>query len=240
MSPAPYLSDAPRQGGSPLCRHVHVRLEGVLAPPLEPLPLARAVGVSLETPHKGRRGAAGGADEAGRGAARQFKHPGRVGDAPLVGSGLYVDARVGVLPRSPPPAPCQGGREGGIEVPSLRIRAGGQGAVATGDGEAIMRACLSFLAVEGMRRGLSPERACHARPQPPPRACAGAALPTAPPPRTKWTRRVPPPVLIGHAIFPCERSVRLRLMPKEGAIRRRLCGCERSPLPRRRSRCTRT
>jgi hypothetical protein len=62
-------------------------------------------------------------------------------------------------------------------VPSLRIRAGGQGAVATGDGEAIMRACLSFLAVEGMRRGLSPERACHARPQPPPRACAGAALP---------------------------------------------------------------
>ena len=58
-----------------------------------------------------------------------FKHPGRVGDSPLIGSGLYCDGKVGA-------------------------------AMATGDGEEIMRCCLSFLAVEFMRQGYSPQRAC--------------------------------------------------------------------------------
>ena len=47
---------------------------------------------------------------------RPFKHAGRVGDSPLVGSGLYADSRVG-------------------------------GAVATGDGEDIMRSCLRCVCV---------------------------------------------------------------------------------------------
>lgn len=59
----------------------------------------------------------------------KFKHPGRVGDAPLVGGGLYCDGAVGA-------------------------------AVATGDGEEIMRSCLSFLIVEHMRFGKSPQEAC--------------------------------------------------------------------------------
>ena len=59
----------------------------------------------------------------------KFKHPGRVGDSPLVGSGLYCDGKVGA-------------------------------AVATGDGEEIMRVCLSFLAVEFMRQGMEPNEAC--------------------------------------------------------------------------------
>jgi len=59
----------------------------------------------------------------------KFKHPGRVGDSPLVGSGLYCDGKVGA-------------------------------AVATGDGEEIMRLCLSFLAVEYMRQGNEPNEAC--------------------------------------------------------------------------------
>eukprot|EP00752_Nemacystus_decipiens_P001486 g1460.t1 len=59
----------------------------------------------------------------------KFKHPGRVGDAPVVGSGLYCDSRVG-------------------------------GAVATGDGEEILRTCLSFYVVERMREGDSPALAC--------------------------------------------------------------------------------
>ncbi|TFJ87421.1 hypothetical protein NSK_001753 [Nannochloropsis salina CCMP1776] len=61
----------------------------------------------------------------------RFKHPGRVGDSPIVGSGLYADSAVG-------------------------------GAVATGDGEEIMRVCLSFLVVEKMREGLGPALACQA------------------------------------------------------------------------------
>ncbi|GAB5037909.1 n-(beta-n-acetylglucosaminyl)-l-asparaginase [Nannochloropsis oceanica] len=61
----------------------------------------------------------------------RFKHPGRVGDSPLVGSGLYADNSVGA-------------------------------AVATGDGEEIMRVCLSFLVVEKMREGLPPAVACQA------------------------------------------------------------------------------
>ena len=52
-----------------------------------------------------------------------------MGDAPVVGSGLYCDSQVG-------------------------------GAVATGDGEEILRTCLSFYVVERMREGDSPELAC--------------------------------------------------------------------------------
>eukprot|EP00607_Mallomonas_marina_P008118 CAMPEP_0182424116 /NCGR_PEP_ID=MMETSP1167-20130531/10241_1 /TAXON_ID=2988 /ORGANISM="Mallomonas Sp, Strain CCMP3275" /LENGTH=402 /DNA_ID=CAMNT_0024603665 /DNA_START=58 /DNA_END=1266 /DNA_ORIENTATION=+ len=58
----------------------------------------------------------------------KFCHPGRVGDSPLVGSGLYCDSY--------------------------------GGAVATGDGEEIMRTSLSFLVVECMRAGHSPQAAC--------------------------------------------------------------------------------
>lgn len=58
-----------------------------------------------------------------------FKHPGRVGDAPIVGSGLYCDSHVGA-------------------------------AVATGDGEEILRTCLSFMVVERMRAGDPPGLAC--------------------------------------------------------------------------------
>ena len=58
-----------------------------------------------------------------------FKLPGRVGDSPIIGSGLYVDGRVGA-------------------------------AGATGIGENILRYCGSFLAVEFMRAGATPEEAC--------------------------------------------------------------------------------
>lgn len=59
----------------------------------------------------------------------KFKHPGRVGDAPVIGAGLYCDGKVGA-------------------------------AVATGDGEEILRTCLSFLVVEYMRTGDPPGLAC--------------------------------------------------------------------------------
>lgn len=59
----------------------------------------------------------------------KFKHAGRIGDSPLIGSGLYCDGNFGA-------------------------------AVATGDGEEIMRTCLSFLVVEQMRQGKSPAEAC--------------------------------------------------------------------------------
>lgn len=58
-----------------------------------------------------------------------FKLPGRVGDSPIIGSGLYVDDDVGA-------------------------------AGATGIGENVMRYCGSFLVVEYMRRGATPEEAC--------------------------------------------------------------------------------
>jgi N4-(beta-N-acetylglucosaminyl)-L-asparaginase len=61
----------------------------------------------------------------------KFKWPGRVGDAPMIGSGLYCDGTVGA-------------------------------AVATGDGEEIMRVCLSFMVVEYMRHGYSVKDACAA------------------------------------------------------------------------------
>jgi isoaspartyl peptidase/L-asparaginase-like protein (Ntn-hydrolase superfamily) len=57
------------------------------------------------------------------------KLPGRVGDSPIIGSGLYVDEEVGA-------------------------------AGATGLGENVMRYCGSFLVVELMRQGLTPQDAC--------------------------------------------------------------------------------
>jgi N4-(beta-N-acetylglucosaminyl)-L-asparaginase len=58
-----------------------------------------------------------------------FKIPGRVGDSPIIGAGLYVDNAVG---------------------------AGGS----TGFGEANLRTCGSFLVVNFMSLGSSPEEAC--------------------------------------------------------------------------------
>lgn len=58
-----------------------------------------------------------------------YKLPGRVGDSPIIGAGLFVDGEVG-------------------------------GAVATGSGELVMKTVGSFLVVELMRNGMSPEQAC--------------------------------------------------------------------------------
>lgn len=58
-----------------------------------------------------------------------FKLPGRVGDSPIIGAGLYVDNAVGA-------------------------------AGSTGRGEANLQNCSSFLIVEFMRAGQSPEQAC--------------------------------------------------------------------------------
>ena len=58
-----------------------------------------------------------------------FKDPGRVGDSPIIGSGLYADNGAGA-------------------------------AVATGNGDEIVKFCMSFLAVELMRAGASPDEAC--------------------------------------------------------------------------------
>ncbi len=58
-----------------------------------------------------------------------YKMNGRVGDSPIIGSGLFLDNEVG-------------------------------GAVATGMGEAIMKNVSSFLIVELMRQGKSPQEAC--------------------------------------------------------------------------------
>ena len=55
--------------------------------------------------------------------------PGRVGDSPIIGAGLFVDNEVGA-------------------------------ATATGLGELVMKTLGSFLVVELMRNGLSPEKAC--------------------------------------------------------------------------------
>jgi N4-(beta-N-acetylglucosaminyl)-L-asparaginase len=57
------------------------------------------------------------------------KIPGRVGDSPIIGAGLYVDNEVGA-------------------------------AGATGRGEEVIRTCGSFLLVEKMRAGMSPQKAC--------------------------------------------------------------------------------
>lgn len=58
-----------------------------------------------------------------------WKLHGRVGDSPIIGSGLYVDGEIGA-------------------------------AASTGRGEECVRACGSFLAVEMMRQGMSPQEAC--------------------------------------------------------------------------------
>ena len=58
-----------------------------------------------------------------------YKMKGRVGDSPIIGSGLFVDNEVG-------------------------------GAAATGLGEEIMKNVSSFLIVELMRQGNSPQKAC--------------------------------------------------------------------------------
>jgi len=60
-----------------------------------------------------------------------WKMHGRVGDSPIIGSGLFVDGSVGA-------------------------------AVATGNGESIMKMCGSFLVVELMRNGATPMEACKA------------------------------------------------------------------------------
>ena len=58
-----------------------------------------------------------------------YKMKGRVGDSPIIGSGLFIDNDIG-------------------------------GAVATGMGEEIIKTVGSFLIVELMRNGLSPQEAC--------------------------------------------------------------------------------
>lgn len=58
-----------------------------------------------------------------------YKMPGRVGDSPIIGAGLYLDNEVG-------------------------------GAVATGMGEEIIKNVSSFLIVELMRQGKTPQQAC--------------------------------------------------------------------------------
>jgi L-asparaginase/N4-(beta-N-acetylglucosaminyl)-L-asparaginase len=58
-----------------------------------------------------------------------WKRPGRVGDSPMIGAGLYVDDEVGA-------------------------------ACATGWGEAIIPVAGAHLAVEAMRQGASPQKAC--------------------------------------------------------------------------------
>ncbi len=58
-----------------------------------------------------------------------YKVNGRIGDSPIIGSGLFIDNEIG-------------------------------GAVATGMGEAIMKSVGSFLIVELMRQGKSPQLAC--------------------------------------------------------------------------------
>ena len=58
-----------------------------------------------------------------------WKIPGRIGDSPIIGAGLYVDNEVGAV-------------------------------WATGRGEEMIRSCGSFLGVELMRNGKSPQEAC--------------------------------------------------------------------------------
>lgn len=58
-----------------------------------------------------------------------YKMKGRVGDSPIIGSGLFVDNEIGA-------------------------------AVATGMGEEVLKTVGSFLVVELMRNGMSPQKAC--------------------------------------------------------------------------------
>jgi isoaspartyl peptidase/L-asparaginase-like protein (Ntn-hydrolase superfamily) len=57
-----------------------------------------------------------------------WKMPGRVGDSPIVGAGLFIDPDAG-------------------------------GAVCTGLGEIVLRSLASFVAVESLRRGATPQEA---------------------------------------------------------------------------------
>lgn len=59
------------------------------------------------------------------------KIPGRIGDSPIIGAGLYVDNEVGA-------------------------------AGATGRGEEVIRICGSYLLMEKMRSGMTPQAACEA------------------------------------------------------------------------------
>lgn len=58
-----------------------------------------------------------------------YKMKGRIGDSPIIGSGLFIDNKIG-------------------------------GAVATGMGEEVVKTVGSFLIVELMRNGMSPQKAC--------------------------------------------------------------------------------
>jgi len=58
-----------------------------------------------------------------------YKMKGRIGDSPIIGSGLFIDNEIG-------------------------------GAVATGMGEEVVKTVGSFLIVELMRNGMSPQKAC--------------------------------------------------------------------------------
>lgn len=58
-----------------------------------------------------------------------WKRPGRVGDSPIIGAGLYVDNEIGA-------------------------------AAATGHGDEMMKACLSYRVVLKMGEGLTPQQAC--------------------------------------------------------------------------------
>ena len=58
-----------------------------------------------------------------------YKMKGRVGDSPIIGSGLFIDNKIG-------------------------------GAVATGLGEEVVKTVGSYLVVELMRQGMSPQEAC--------------------------------------------------------------------------------
>ena len=60
-----------------------------------------------------------------------YKMHGRVGDSPIIGSGLFVDDKIGA-------------------------------AVATGMGEEVVKTVGSFLIVELMRQGMTPQQACEA------------------------------------------------------------------------------
>lgn len=73
----------------------------------------------------GRGGMAGACTTSGL----AYKMRGRVGDSPIIGAGLYVDAEVGA-------------------------------ATATGLGEAVLKSLSTFLVVELMRQGVTPQRAC--------------------------------------------------------------------------------
>ncbi|KAI8502955.1 hypothetical protein Bbelb_196570 [Branchiostoma belcheri] len=73
----------------------------------------------------GANGTAGGSSTNGA----LHKVPGRVGDAPIAGAGVYVDSEVG-------------------------------GAAGTGDGDITMRFLPSYQAVEYMRGGMAPAKAC--------------------------------------------------------------------------------